>query len=480
MKAFRIVLNIVLVVLLVGGAVAGVRWMGKIAQRPPQAQPERIVPRLLAPPVQPVQNYQVQLVGTGSARPLAGIDLVMEVSGKVVERAANLRSGRDLAEGELIVRLDDFDYQQDLAAAKRSIDLLEKQIEEIEADRAEKLKSRDIELSRLELAQEQLAKTRRLRERNAATDNDVDLAQDAVLARQAALQQISAQLSLLKLAKERLQEQIRGVQVQKSRAQRNIERATLLAPYNARVARCQLDVGDWVAKGQVVGEIYATGIMEVPVSVPAADLRWLDPGCLDACRIAAGGTTTQPAPGVDVALPEDPSRRITAQVRWTQGPEGISATWPGCVGRVEAGLDERTRTATVVVYVVNEAGSGQPLLDRNWFCEVTIDGKVLPEAFVLPRKAILPDESVYYVDAENRLRRKRIQIARYGRDTAVILPDGGLSAGDRVILQHVAKPVIGMTVTPLDELPTSTGPVTTGPASAGPDATAPTMQEARP
>jgi multidrug efflux pump subunit AcrA (membrane-fusion protein) len=183
---------------------------------------------------------------------------------------------------------------------------------------------------------------------------------------------------------------------------------------------------------------------------------------------------------VDVVLPEDPSRRITAQVRWNQGPNGISATWPGCVGRVEAGLDERTRTATVVVYVVNEPDSGRPLLDRNWFCEVAIDGKVLPEAFVLPRKAILPDESVYYVDAENRLRRKRIQIARYGRDTAVILPDGGLSAGDRVILQHVTKPVIGMTVTPLDELPTSTEPVTTGPASAGPDATAPTTQEARP
>ena len=162
-----------------------------------------------------------------------------------------------------------------------------------------------------------------------------------------------------------------------------------------------------------------------------------------------------------------PGRRIPAKVHWEEPGTGRIFTWDGCVSRVEAGLEALTRTATLVVEVINaapgttapaaSASDDQPMLDINMFCRVTIFGRTERQVIILPRQAIQPDNTVFLVDAEHRLRRRAVKVARFADEQAMILTgeDAGIKQGDRVAINYIPKPVVGMLVRPTGPAPAS-------------------------
>ena len=104
------------------------------------------------------------------------------------------------------------------------------------------------------------------------------------------------------------------------------------------------------------------------------------------------------------------------------------------------------------------------------FCKITVLGKKLPEVYLLPRQAILPDRSVYIV-INGRLAKQPVTVGRYSGEEAMILPGGGINSGDRVVINTVATPVIGMTVEAVDSVIANTNaesehPVTETPSPA--------------
>ena len=223
--------------------------------------------------------------------------------------------------------------------------------------------------------------------------------------------------------------------VKHERAKTALKRTTYLAPVTGRVVACDVEVGDWVQVGHLCGEVYATDKMEVPVSVPGGDLRWLDADKLEACERR---TSTSPAK----------AGHIEAEVLWVDpdpATRGRETKWSGCLDRVEAGVARQTRTATLGVPVTNPPrGSDGNRLDLNMYCRVTVFGKTLDKVFVLPRSAILPGNKVYVVNGESRLEIRALQIARFCGEEALILPDGGIREGDRVVLSPVPKAVRNM------------------------------------
>ena len=85
------------------------------------------------------------------------------------------------------------------------------------------------------------------------------------------------------------------------------------------------------------------------------------------------------------------------------------------------------------------------------FCKVTVLGRKLPEVYILPRQAVLPGGTVYMV-ADGRLAKQPVKVGRFSGDEAMILPGGGINRGDRVVINTIAKPVIGMTVEAVDSM----------------------------
>lgn len=468
----RIIVNIVLSLLLLVVAAGVGRWLISHMQTPERQAPARPAPRVQAPPIEPAADYQVELVGFGSARARVRQQVTPRVSGEIVDKAPNFLSGKYVQAGQMLLEIDRTDYQLAYDRVSERIALLEAQAARIRRERENLRDSRAIEAQRLELARSQEQRVLALIARGASSENELDAVRETLLARQAQLQSIDNSLALIEPQLAELQAQIDQAHVDQAEAQVALDRCTILSPVSGRVLSSSVEIGEQVSMDTPCGEVYATAVMEVPVSIPASDLAWLDPQMLEQCR--RGG-----------ALPHDPDRRIGATVQWSQSSQstGAAVVWRGCVDRIEAGLEAQTRTAVLVVRVDNPAlvfgddpaaptMADEPMLDLNMFCRVVIYGRQIDRAFVLPRSAVRPDGTVYMVaqdtpgganpgpggDETWRLIRRPVRVARYAGEQAMILPGGGIEPGDRVVTTPPAKPVVGMEVVPADVVGPTTAP----------------------
>jgi multidrug efflux pump subunit AcrA (membrane-fusion protein) len=505
----RVLLNIGLAVAALAGGVLLAWWMILQRPKPAERQPRKVVPKVVAPPIRPLLDRSVRIVGYGSARPRIQLEITPQVSGVVVTRAPNFRSGKYVRAGQVLIEIEKTDYVFSAQRVERRIKLLEAQLAQLNQEEANLKASRKIEGDRVKLAEDQLEKARRLYKDSVGSEDDVDKAREALLARQGQLRSVLNQLELVEPRRRQIHAELGTARVELQQAETDLARCVVKSPVTGRVLSSRIEVGEYVKAGNNCGELYGVTFMEVPVSVPAADLVWIDEELLEICKLRR--------------RPPDAAHRITATVQWERPGSGETITWRGCVERVEAGLEAQTRTAVLVVQVKNPSlrngpgenpaadpadpdgkapdakdpvsgGSGaraneamgngpkerqarkgrtgvpckrspnenKPVLEMNMFCRVTVLGKRLAKAYILPRRAILPDGSVYVV-VDGRLRKRPVRVARTANEEAMILPGGGVEDGDRVVIGYIPKPVVGMAVDAIDRMPGS-GDETPGPS----------------
>lgn len=434
----RVVINVVLVFGLLSAGALAAWYFISTREQAASHPPKRTVPKVVAPVVEAIVNHRVEIVGYGSARPKVRLELSPLVSGQAVWKADNFLTGKRVVRGQVLCRLDTTDFEIARDAAAGELALHNAQLARLLQDQKNLEQGRKIEQRRVELAQSQLEKVRALRARGAAAENDVDAAEDQVLARQAQLRAVLDQLAVIGPRRQELDARMAIDRTRLRQAKIDLERTVIRSPVTGRVLSCTMEVGERIQAGQSCGEIYGTRDMEVPVSIRAGELKWLDR-----------------------------STQAQAVVQWLRPGNGEPVIWQGYVGRIEAGLEAQTRTAVVVIYVKNPApttgpaadkpgADDRPMLDLNMFCKVRIMGKTLPKLYLLPRQAVLPDGKVYVV-ADGKLAVRDVTVARYADDRAMILPGGGISEGDRVVSGYIPKPVPGMRVQAIDSL-------TSGPA----------------
>ena len=414
------VVNILLSIIVLAGAVLGGRWMMQNKRQPALRVPEKVIPKVVAPAIEPLRNEHVRIIGYGSARPRIQVKITPQVSGTVVEKSPNFLSGKYVSKGEVLCRIEQIDYELAVERVEKQIELLRTQLARVSQEEQNLKESARIERQRLELAENQVEKVTRLVERNAASDNELDQMKETLLAREVQLQNILNQLALIGPQRAQLEAETGSAEVELKQAETNLSRCVISSPVMGKTLGCDIEVGEQAAAGMMWGEIYGTDIMELPVSMAYSELEWIGKDIL-----AAGG-------------------EIEAIVEWEQPGSEQTISWRGYIDRIEAGLEAQTRTAGLVVQVNNpRPNEGRAMLEVNMFCKVTVLGKKLPEVYILPRQAIQPDNSVYVV-VGGKLDKRKVQVARFAGEEAMILPGGGLSEGERVVLNTISKPVIGM------------------------------------
>ena len=450
MKTHVLVRTVLLSVCVLAVTGAVVAYLLVTHSSPTQGEPMPAIPRVLAPPLAPVSDYTVRVVGYGSARPKVEVAITPEVSGKVVRKADSFLPGKYVQAGQMLLEIEKTDFQQAADAAGRQIELLDARLRHLDQEEANLKATAKFEQERLVLAERLHQRNIMLMKRGAGTESEVDAAMEQMLARQEQLQNIRNTLALIGPSRDQLRAEKRIAEVEKAKAETAMRRATITAPISGRVLSESVEVGDRLQAGTAYARVYGAEVMEVEVPIPAGELAWLDPAAVEAAK-----REENPIRSV---------RPIEAVVSWQEPGTQRVFHWPGHVERVRAGLEERTRAAAVVVQVHNplpeaERGStDRPALEVNMFCQVELRGRTVAEAFLLPRRAIREGSRVLLAN-EGRLSSRPVTVARYSDETALILPGGGLLPGDRVVIGYVPKAVLGMEVEPIDALP---APVPTG------------------
>jgi len=338
--------------------------------------------------VQAVELTELRLSvrSQGTVSPRTESALVPEVSGRITWVAPSFASGGFFERDEVLFRVDAHDYRQAVVQARAVVTRAELRLEQ---ERAE------AEVARREWGDlgEGEATPLTLREPQVAEANA------SVEAARAAFE----------------------------RAERDLARTDVRAPYAGRVRSKEVDVGQFVTRGAPVARVYAVDYAEVRLPLPNGELAFIDLP-LD----YRGESGREPGP------------RVTLSARFA----GKTHAWEGRLVRTEGEIDPRSRMVHAVARVKDPYARGadrdRPPLAAGLFVEAEIEGRLVRDVAVIPRAAVRGDDRVLVVSDDDRLHFRSIEILRRQRDRVVVA--SGLAEGERLCVSPLAVVTEGMRV----------------------------------
>jgi RND family efflux transporter MFP subunit len=315
---------------------------------------------------------------TGVLRPRQVASLRFEVAGELSGR--EVEPGESVSEGDLLLRLDNADYQDALRETQSQLTETQATLE------------RDGALLKLARENRQLAEREYQRLEKLGKGS---LA--SVSTRESARQQLinlQSEEARLRFSQQSSRARLSRQEAANNRAQRNLQRTQLLAPFRGRVNRVMVEVGDYLQGSSPVLELIDDAMLELELAVSGDVVAALSLG-----QPLTVSVDDREVEGVLVALQIDPdSQTHTHPLRIRVPGEGLL---PGQLGRVEL-----------------------PLRPRRG-------------ALVAPASAVVREEGKHYVFLvrENRLHQQRVTPGiRYGEWQ---LLHTGVEAGDLLVARDV-------------------------------------------
>ncbi len=376
-----IVLQILLVVIIILSGLMVTRKLIATKQRIKKIRPREIAPLVTVARVRqgPVD---VVVIGNGTVGPSTEIEIVPQVSGKVVYVSDNLVGGGRFSKDETLIRLDDSDY---IAALKKA-----------EAE----LKAQQARLHQLRV--ESAEAEREWKEANP------DLPAPPLLLK---LPEIEATEAAIEAARASLQ-----------RARLDLQRTEIKAPFSGVVVDEDVGVGQYLRAGQAVARVFSIDRVEIKVSLNDRDAGYVE------------------IPGFNTRKP----RGSPAEVEATIG--GRLYKWHGYIGRAEIIDEKTRTIPVVVVVRAPYASLPPLAVGtfvRTRMKGRTIEGAAVVEKSAV-QWTEKGEPFVWIVNARQRINRRMIQIVRSTDGRYIV--SRGLKDGELVVVTPPPGATEGMKV----------------------------------
>ncbi len=326
-------------------------------------------------------TFRPTIEALGQVQPVQALELRPQVSGLVVELSPQLEPGGFVRTGDVLLRIEDADYQNLLL--QRESELLQAQAE------------LEIERGRQVQAEREYRELKRDRGEALSPDNL------ALVLREPQLRSAEAR--------------VRAAQAAEAQARLDLERTVIRAPFDAQVLQRSVNLGSQVANGEPLAELAGIDRYWVEASVPLDMLRWL----VFANEAGTEGSTV----------------RVRHRTAW--GPEQYRiGTLQKLVGELEGG----TRLARVLVAVEDPLArlpehAEQPSLIIGAFVEARIAGREIAGALKLPRPLLRQNDTVWLM-REGALAIQPVTVVF--QDAEYVYVDSGLKPGDQVVTTNLA------------------------------------------
>jgi RND family efflux transporter MFP subunit len=354
---------------ILGLAVCFLILVGKPATQPTQyPEPRRpLVDVIVAAP----SEHSISVRTQGTVEPVRRVGLVAQVSGKVESVSELFLDGRFFNAGDVLLELEKADYEFAIARARAQ--------EAAAVQRVAEERGRNLQAQR------------EWRDLGTSEANDLFLRKPQLRAAEAALLAAQADVAAAELA---------------------LERTRVRAPFDGRLENKLVDLGQYVAPGTALAQIYATDRVEVHLPISDSQLALLE------------------LPLFETAASRYPEVVLSARFggeRWR---------WQGQIARVEASIDRDSRVTFAIAEVNNPFGdsnSERPPLTPGLFVEATIAGKPIQQSVELPATALRGDNTVLLVNEDTRLERFPVELIRRARDRVWVR---GIAPGSNVVAEQ--------------------------------------------
>lgn len=350
-------------------------------KRPPEFRPQLYVDVMEVNRA----DYQVKIESYGTIQPRTQSFLVAQVGGMVTAIADNFRDGAFFNQGDVLLTIDDRDYRADVNIAEASLADAQQSYEE-------------------QLARSEQARLDWDRLDQPGEPSDLVLRKPQLLAAKARVDAARSSLNKAKLS---------------------LQRTNIIAPFDGRIIKSSVDIGQVVGMNTPLTEVYSTDYVEIRLPLKDVDLPYID--------------LPEQHRGASTELENLP------EVKFTSGFSSRDQ-WPGNIVRVESTIDSSSRQLHVVAQIEDPfASETTAMIKIGQYVTAEIQGRSVDNAIVIPNNAIYQNTFVYVVDkTSNSLQRKDIEIGwQNGSESLVI---AGIEIGDTLVTTPLGQVVSGTRV----------------------------------
>jgi RND family efflux transporter MFP subunit len=322
-------------------------------------------------------SFRPGITVMGTVLPEKEVVLSPRVSGEIISISESFTPGGFVEEGEVLLRIDPADNE---------INLLQRQSELRQA-------TADLEL---ELGRQDLAK------------KDYKTLEGTISSEYKTLVLREPQLNAARARVEAAQATVR-------RAELDLERTRIRAPFAAHVISREANVGSQVSPGQPMGRLVGIETYWVEAAVPVSNLRWIE-------------------------FPENlqqtgASAQIRNRVAWPKDTFRV-----GKVHRLIRALENQTRLARVLLTVDDPLAhqpesAGLPPLMVGSFVEAQIEGKSIEDVIRMDRDFLRQNDTVW-IKEDGVLRIRDVEVVF--RDREYVYIRTGLDADDLVVTTNLS------------------------------------------
>ena len=378
----RWVINIVLSIALIAAGIAGAAYISKTAPKARKRPPVKPLPLVQVVDVRP-EAERILVPAMGTVIPAQEIVLESRVAGEIVSIHREFTVGGHLKKGSEVLQIDPQDYELALTLAKARV-----------KDAESKLKILKAEAS---AAKDEW----RVINRNQAGKNNKP---SPLLIKEPQLTAAQAMLIAEK--------------ADVKKAQLNLARTKISAPFNAMVRKKQVDIGSQVSGQDQLAELVGTDEYWIQASMPVDRLNW-------------------------IMIPRnsgEPGAKVRIFYR-----NGIELT--GTVIKLLGELEVEGRMARVLVEVkdplgLNNAENKHPPLLIGEYVRIEIEGRQLKNVYRIPRTALRDNTRIWLVSNDGKLEIRTVETL--WRDAQSVLLADGLQPGEQLIVSDLSKPMDGM------------------------------------
>ncbi|MER2493492.1 efflux RND transporter periplasmic adaptor subunit [Catenovulum sediminis] len=322
------------------------------------------------------QDYPVILKSYGLVSAQVKTVLSSQVAGKVEYVAESMRSGGFFDKNELLIKIEDVDYQAKVQIAYANLVEAEQNLIEQQA-----------------LADQAKQDWQRLGSDKTASD-----------------------LVLRKPQLAAAQAKVESAKANHQQALINLQRTEIRAPYNGRVLIKSVDLGQVIGTNAQVGEIYSTDAIEVSLPIKNNEIRLLN--LPENYRGASSADKTK--------------------VTLISNLSGEQA-WQGEIVRTASEIDPVSRQLHVVARIEDPFGKkayGKVPLKIGQYVTAQVRGNTLKNVIVIPNKTIYQGQYVYLYQ-DGTITRRNVEILWQNESEAVI--QSGLEEGDLLVTTSLGQ-----------------------------------------
>lgn len=341
------------------------------------------------------ENLRIPVQAQGTVSPLQATSLHAEVSGRIIEVAQEFNVGNFVAHDEVLLRIDPRDYQSALLRAEAAVKSAESSLAQ--------------EKGRAEVALREWTKLPQGAQRS----------QDA--------KDLYLRKPQLELARAELLSAVADV----GTARNNLDRTVIRAPYDALIQQKHSELGQFVAAGTPLMDIFSVETAEVRLPIPQSKLDYLE-------------------------LPDLHGYQQGAEIDLYTNVGGEIKHWPAHLHRTEGVLDERSRVLYTVARIDDPYSLANPErepLRIGSFVNASIQGRELENMVVLPRHVLRAGSLIWVIDESMHLRNRRVSTLRTGSDLVYI--SAGLDDGDLISLTNLDNSFAGAAVEIMSSTPSN-------------------------